>query len=100
MGESPFRGEYLQRRNIPIPEEVAILSIGGQIGCNFLNPSLSAIDFGSLEIGRSAVQVMLEMIHGRGTWKEMPFQVTPHHITERESTKKVISFYEKKSCLS
>ena len=76
--------EYLHRENFLIPDDVAVLSIGGQIGCNFLKPSLSAIDFGSLDIGRSAVRFLLEMICDK---RRIPFIVTPHHITERESTK-------------
>lgn len=79
--------EYLHERNIRIPDDAAVLSIGGQIGCNFLNPPLSAIDFGSLDIGRSAVRILLEMIHDK---RQVPFIVTPHRITERASTRKMI----------
>ncbi len=77
--------EYLQQNHIRIPEDVAVLSIGGQIGCNLLTPSLSAIDFQSIEIGVSAIHLMLDMIkYGR----IVSFTVTPHCIMERESTKK------------
>ena len=83
--------QYLHEKKIRIPDDVAVLSIGGQIGCNFLNPPLSAIDFGSLDIGQSAVRILLEMIHDK---RHVPFIVTPHHITERASTKKII--YQRK----
>lgn len=79
--------EYLHGKKLRIPEDAAVLSIGGQIGCNFLNPPLSSIDFGSLDIGRSAVRILLEMIHDK---RQIPFIVTPHHITERASTKRII----------
>ncbi|OQA85498.1 MAG: Arabinose metabolism transcriptional repressor [Lentisphaerae bacterium ADurb.Bin242] len=80
--------EYFAEKKIRIPDDVAVLSIGGQIGCDFLKPSLSAIDFGSSEIGRSAVRVLVEMIHEKRLNRD--YIVTPHHITERESTRKMI----------
>ena len=79
--------KYLHEKNIRIPDDTAVLSIGGQIGCNLLNPPLSAIDFGSLDIGRSAVRILLEMIHDK---RQVPFIVTPHRIIERASTRKII----------
>ena len=78
--------KYLQKKKIRIPEDMAVLSIGGLIGCDFLSPSLSAIDFDCLEIGRKAVRILLEM--KMKNILTMPFMVTPHHISERESTRK------------
>ena len=78
--------EYLQRRNIRIPDDVAVLSIGGMIGCDFLDPPLSAIDFGCMEIGRTAVRTLMEMRMKNELTR--PFITTPHHLTERESTRK------------
>ncbi len=91
--------EYLHGKGLRIPEDVAVLSIGGQIGCDFLNPTLSAIDFGSLEIGRNSVKVLLEMIHEKKRY--IPFTATPHYITERDSTRKIISphEYQKRKCV-
>lgn len=80
--------EYFAEKKILIPDDIAVLSIGGQIGCDFLKPSLSAIDFGSREIGQSAVQVLMELIHEKRLNRD--FIVTPHNITERDSTKKMI----------
>ncbi len=80
--------EYFAEKKIRIPADVAVLSIGGQIGCDFLKPSLSAIDFGSREIGLSAVQVLMELIYEKRLNRD--YIVTPHHITERESTKGMI----------
>ena len=78
--------KYLQQKNIRIPEDVAVLSIGGLIGCDFLSPPLSAVDFDCLEIGRRAVRTLLEMNIRK--IKTLPFTETPHHIAERESTGK------------
>ena len=78
--------EYLQKHHIRIPEDIAVLSIGGMIGCDFLNPPLSAIDFDCMEIGRTAVRTLMEMRMKNELAR--PFITTPHHLTERESTRK------------
>lgn len=78
--------EYLRRHRIRIPEDIAVLSIGGMIGCDFLTPPLSAMDFGCAEIGRTAVRVLMEMKMKHETTR--PFMIMPHHLTERESTRK------------
>ncbi len=80
--------EFFTEKKIRIPDDIAVLSIGGQIGCDFLKPSLSAIDFGSREIGETAVRIMMELIHEKRLNRD--FIVTPHNITERDSTKKMI----------
>ena len=79
--------EYLHRSNIRIPEDVAVLTIGGQIGCNFLNPPLSALEYGNQEIADDAIRVMLEMIHDRRREKLI---VTPHRLVVRESTRRIL----------
>ena len=81
--------EFLHREKIRIPEDAAVLTIGGQICCDFLNPSLSALDYCSQEIAERAVKAMLEMIYDRRRFK---FVVTPHCLKVRESTKKVIVY--------
>ena len=81
--------EYLQAKHLRIPEDVAVLSIGGMIGCDFLNPPLSAIDFDCMAIGRTAVRTLMEMRMKNESSR--PFMTTPHHLTERESTRKNIS---------
>ena len=78
--------EYLQKHHIRIPEDIAVLSIGGMIGCDFLNPPLSAIDFDCMAIGRTAVRTLMEMRMKNESSR--PFMTTPHHLTERESTRK------------
>ncbi|MBO4630862.1 MAG: substrate-binding domain-containing protein, partial [Lentisphaeria bacterium] len=79
--------EYLHREKIAVPDTVSVLTIGGQLGCDFLNPPLSALDYMDSEIGEIAVKTMLEMIHDG---RRMKFIVTPHSLKVRESTKKVI----------
>ena len=75
---------YLKEKKIRIPEDMAVLSIGGLIGCDFLSPSLSAMDFDCPEIGRQAVRTLLEMKMKNTT--TLPFTVTPHYLAERKST--------------
>lgn len=77
--------EYCAAHRIRIPEDLAVLSIGGHIGCSFMNPTLSTIDFNNLEIGRQALRCLLEILRNQRTYP--PYQVTPHRIIERESTR-------------
>ncbi len=79
--------EYLHREKIRIPEDVAVLTMGGQIGCDFLDPPLSALEYGNQGIADLAVNTILQMIHDN---RRMKFIVTPHRLVVRESTKKVI----------
>jgi len=78
--------EYLEQHQIRIPEDLAVLSTGGMIGCDFLTPPLSAIDFDCLGIGRAAVRNLMEMRQKNEFTR--PFAITPHFLTERESTRK------------
>ncbi|MBO4648287.1 MAG: GntR family transcriptional regulator [Lentisphaeria bacterium] len=84
--------EYLHRANIRIPDDVGVLTTGGQIGCDFLDPPLSALEYGNEEIGKAAVELMLEMVHDR---RRMKFVVTPHRLVTRESTRRVLLHHEK-----
>ena len=86
--------EYLHREKIRIPDDVCVLTIGGQIGCGFLNPPLSALEYMDSAIGEIAVKTMLEMIH---EGRRMKFIVTPHCLKVRESTKKVILHYKRRT---
>lgn len=79
--------EYCHHEKIRIPDNISVLTIGGQIGCDFLNPPLSALEYMDSEIGVLAVKTMLEMIHDG---RRMKFIVTPHSLKVRESTKRVI----------
>ena len=78
--------QYLKSRNIRIPEQLSVLSIGGHIGCNYLSPTLSAIDFDLLGIGQLAVRTIMEIVCSRKTCRKMPLIFCPHHIIERQST--------------
>ena len=84
--------EYLHREKIRIPEDLAVLTIGGQIGCDFLDPPLSAFEFGNQAIADLAVKTILQMIHDN---RRMKFIVVPHRLAVRESTRKVI-FHQNK----
>ena len=79
--------EYLHREKIRIPEDLAILTIGGQIGCDFLDPPLSAMDFGNQEIADLAIKTILQMIHDK---RRIDYVVSPYRLAVRESTNKII----------
>ena len=84
--------EYLHREKIRIPDDVCVLTTGGQIGCDFLNPPLSALEYGNQTIADMAMETMLKMIHDKC---RMGHIVTPHCLKARESTKKVILHHSK-----
>ena len=79
--------ECLHQRNIRIPDDVCVMTIGGQIGCDFLNPPLSAMEYGNQTIADLAVETMLKMIHDKCRPR---FIFTPHFLQVRESTNKVL----------
>ncbi|MBO4632312.1 MAG: GntR family transcriptional regulator [Lentisphaeria bacterium] len=84
--------EYLHREKVRIPDDVCVLTIGGQIGCDFLDPPLSALEYGNQEIADLALMTILQMIHDK---RRMEFIVTPHYLRVRESTKRVILHHNK-----
>ena len=84
--------EYLHREKIRIPDDVCVLTTGGQIGCDFLNPPLSALEYGNQTIADMAMETMLKMIHDKC---RMGYIITPHCLKVRESTKKVILQHKK-----
>lgn len=76
--------EFFKSKDVNIPQEMAILSIGGLIGCDFFSPSLSAIEFDCFSIGKTAMLTVMEMAKNNELFR--PFQTTPHYLTIREST--------------
>ena len=84
--------EYLHREKIRIPDDVCVLTTGGQIGCDFLNPPLSALEYGNQTIADLSIKTMLKMIHDKC---RMGFIVTPHCLKVRESTTKIILHHNK-----
>ena len=84
--------EYLHREKLRIPDDVCVLTTGGQIGCDFLNPPLSALEYGNQTIADMAMETMLKMIHDKC---RMGYIITPHCLKVRESTKKVILQHKK-----
>ena len=84
--------EYLHGQGFRIPEDVCVLTIGGQIGCDFLDPPLSALEYMDSEIGETAVKTILEIIRDRG---RPQFIVTPHRLRVRESTERILLRHSK-----
>ena len=84
--------EYLHREKIRIPEDVSVLTTGGQIGCDFLDPPLSALEYDDRTIGETAVRILLEMIHDH---RRFGFIVTPHRLKVRESTRNFSLFHSR-----
>ena len=55
----------LARRGVRIPEDLAVLAIGGHSGCDYLNPGLSAVDLGYFRIGETALALLKAMVAAR-----------------------------------
>ena len=86
--------EYLKRRGVQIPDDMAVLTIGGQIGCDFMNPPLSSLEYGDQGIAETAVKIMLELIRNQ---RRLGFIVSPHKLVIRESTKRILLHHNKQN---
>ena len=79
--------DYLHKKGIRIPQDIAVMGYCGYPGGTFLKPSLSTIDFNYSGIGRAAVKILLESrdwFNIPGT--AVPVIPLPFKIVEREST--------------
>jgi DNA-binding LacI/PurR family transcriptional regulator len=72
--------EYCRNHRIRIPEDLAIIGFCGYPGGNLMQPGLSTIDIGYAEIGRKAVDFLLNA--GKGVRSEE----IPYKVVERGST--------------
>ncbi len=79
--------QALNKFNIKIPQQVAVLGHGGYPGGRFCSPPLSTIDVQHHEIGQAALNLMLKA----DTWHRpdtaAPFIYTPHRLIERAGSK-------------
>ena len=73
---------------IDVPHEVAILGLDNDVlVCGFSKPMLSSIDPNTTEIGRMAMQTLMEMIDNPAfAKKQVVRQVDPARVVERAST--------------
>ena len=78
---------YLKKQNIRIPYDISVLSIGGLLGGDFCEPSLSSLDFNCIGIGRKVVQTIFEL-KTKGL-KSLGFVVTPYYLSSRDSIRKL-----------
>ena len=73
---------------VDVPHEVSILGLDNDVlVCGFSKPMISSIDPGTMEIGRMAMQTLVEMIEDpRLSKRQIIRQVDPVGVVERAST--------------
>jgi LacI family transcriptional regulator len=78
--------EYCRRLSIPVPERLAILGEDeDSVVCSVSSPPLSAIDFGSRQIGYRAAALLDRMMDGSPPPEEVEW-IAPLRIVSRQST--------------
>ncbi len=73
----------LKKRNIPVPEKVSVMGCCGYPGGDYLDPSLSTVDFDYFGMGEKAIELLVEQYCRKGTAKNM---IHPHRLILKEST--------------
>lgn len=71
--------------NLKVPEDVAILTYGNDIGSELTPISLSSIDPGYETICRQAMDLLQNLMNGESA-PDLPIFVSPSRIIDREST--------------
>lgn len=71
----------LYRRGIRVPEDISIVGFDDQAPSSFMTPPLTTVRWPPFEIGRAAVQVLIQRIGG----KFEPLPEFPPHLVFRES---------------
>ncbi len=77
------------RRNIPVPQRLAVAGFGDFEISRFCWPSITTISVNCYEIGQSAGNLVLKAIEAKDNGEKLPPQTIrmPHSVIERESTK-------------
>jgi GntR family transcriptional regulator, arabinose operon transcriptional repressor len=85
--------EALAKLKLTIPDDVAVMGICGFPDAKFLSPPLSTIDYEYAELGRMAVEMIIEPKKwfdaktGKGKLRMKPFQLRARKSTEKTKQK-------------
>jgi DNA-binding LacI/PurR family transcriptional regulator len=79
----------VHRAGLRIPEDISIIGIDDQPFCTYLNPTLTTIDMSIIEIGKRAIQMLLDRMHDKRTTTERVILRCP--LVIRESSGPVVS---------
>ncbi|WP_281616023.1 LacI family DNA-binding transcriptional regulator [Flammeovirga sp. SubArs3] len=79
--------EFAQQRNIPVPTEVAVIGFSDAPMCQYTTPKLSSVDQSSGDMGKSAVDLLLNEISCLKNKKPIEYQTikTKTSLVLRES---------------
>lgn len=73
----------IQEAGLTIPKDIALLSVDNIDAAEFISPTLSTVNVPTEEMGKIAVKVLLDRIHG-GHSEPLYIQL-PYRLVERES---------------
>ncbi|MCB2406345.1 LacI family DNA-binding transcriptional regulator [Hymenobacter lucidus] len=88
--------QIVKRRGLRIPQDVALAGFSNELFDSLTEPMLTSVDQRCEEMGRTAVQLLLEMIH-EGPQKVQPRQVVLQpKLLVRESSQRSVLLQESK----
>jgi len=67
--------KMVQNAGLHVPQDMSIIGIDDQPFCIYLSPTLTTVDMSIIEIGKRAIQMLLDRINGKRT--------TTEHVTLR-----------------
>lgn len=79
---------FCRKRNIIVPEDLAVIGFGDYPGSELLSPPLTSIDFMPEKVAEKCLELLLNGPEWYGT-AELPFIASPFNIIERQSTRKI-----------
>jgi len=78
----------LNKMQIAIPDEIALIGFTNTILADLLSPSLSTIVQPAFDIGRKAIEMLIEILESRATFDDFKTVVLPAQLFIRNSTGK------------
>jgi len=77
----------LQKRNIHIPDDIAVLGFTNFSSPEIFNPSLTTVKQPAFEMGKTATELLIELIESKRPVTKFEKKTLPTEMTIRDSTK-------------
>ena len=77
---------YLKLKELKVPEEVGIVGFSNQAMTELLNPPLTIVKQPAFEMGRIAIEMLLQLIESKKPVKQFEHKVLPTELCIRDSS--------------
>ncbi|RXK87257.1 LacI family DNA-binding transcriptional regulator [Filimonas effusa] len=77
---------YLKMKELKVPEEVGIVGFSNQAMTELLNPPLTIVKQPAFEMGRIAIEMLLQLIESKKPVKQFEHKVLPTELIIRDSS--------------